>query len=478
MEMEAPSPKKRRWLDWAVPGLLLVCFLLYFVLGALLPNRSHPEVSPEFAAQAAGAVYTSDAPGGEQVRYLSDNREALELRLAMAEAADREIILSTFDFDADEPGRQLLSALLAAADRGVTVKMLVDGVSGWLDVYASPWFQALAAHPNAELKIYNPISILTPWKDMYRLHDKYFIVDGQMYLLGGRNSTDLFLGSGYPGQNMDSEVFVRPAQARAGDSVDQLLDYFESVWALEDCKEVTCTDPAAAGDKARALEEIYAGLPHQFPEAFEGDYLAELETVEASKITLLSNPVEPERKAPELWCAMTELMEQGDDILVYTPYVILSDEMREDLAAVAAHSSSFTLVLNDVTSGANPFGCVDYLNQKEEILATGVTLGEYLGDQSLHTKNVLIDDRLCLVGSFNFDMRSAYLDTELMLVIDSPELNAQLRQSARDILDRCRLVTQAGETLGANYVPRDLTGGKQAVYGLLRQLVKPFRCLL
>ena len=163
------------------------------------------------------------------------------------------------------------------------------------------------------------------------------------------------------------------------------------------------------------------------------DYLAELETVEASKITLLSNPVEPERKAPELWCAMTELMERGDDILVYTPYVILSDEMREDLAAVAAHSSSFTLVLNDVTSGANPFGCVDYLNQKEEILATGVTLGEYLGDQSLHTKNVLIDDRLCLVGSFNFDMRSAYSDTEVMLAVKSEPLNDRMEAYMLDM---------------------------------------------
>lgn len=129
--------KKRRWLNWAVPLLLLLCFLLYFLLGALLPNLKHPTVSPSFEDQAA-AVYTSDTPGGEEVRYISHNQEALELRLAMAEAAEEEIILSTFDFDADEPGRQLLSALLAAADRGVTVKVLVDGVSGWLDVYASP----------------------------------------------------------------------------------------------------------------------------------------------------------------------------------------------------------------------------------------------------------------------------------------------------------------------------------------------------
>ena len=326
--------------------------------------------------------------------------------------------------------------------------------------------------------IRDSITTLEPWKDMYRLHDKYFIVDREMYLLGGRNSTDLFLGEGFPGQNRDSEVFVRRTQAKNGDSVDQLLDYFASVWTLEDCKPVTCTDPGAAAQKAAELEELYAGLPQQFPEAFGEDYLAKLETVEAHQITLLSNPVEPENKAPELWYAMTALMEQGDDILVYTPYVILSEEMRADLAAVAAHSSSFTLVLNDVTSGANPFGCVDYLNQKEAILATGVTLGEYLGDQSLHTKNVLIDDRLCLVGSFNFDMRSAYLDTELMLVIDSPELNAQLRRSAQDNLDQCRLVSQAGETLGEDYAPRDLTRGKEVLYGLLRQVIKPFRCLL
>ena len=64
-------------------------------------------------------------------------------------------------------------------------------------------------------------------------------------------------------------------------------------------------------------------------------------------------------------------------------------------------------------------------------------------------QNVLVDDRLCLVGSFNFDMRSAYLDTELMLAIDSEGLNAQLRQRAEDDLDHCRLVSAQGGDPGA-----------------------------
>ena len=62
--------------------------------------------------------------------------------------------------------------------------------------------------------------------DVYRLHDKYFIVDGEMYLLGGRNSTDLFLGEGYPGQNPYSGVLAagtNPAPEKLHRTAAQLL---------------------------------------------------------------------------------------------------------------------------------------------------------------------------------------------------------------------------------------------------------------
>lgn len=95
---------------------------------------------------------------------------------------------------------------------------------------------------------------------------------------------------------------------------------------------------------------------------------------------------------------------------------------------------------NSVEGGANLFGCADYLGQKEKILGCGVEVYETLCGHSLHTKAVLVGDRLSVIGSFNMDMRSAYLDTELMLVIDSPEINAQLRGVIADYQASSRLV--------------------------------------
>ena len=126
----------------------------------------------------------------------------------MIEEAEKSIILSTFDFNDDEAGQDILSALLNAADRGVDIRVIVDGISGFMDVQHNPWFLALDAHKNAQVRIYNPVNFLKPWDMQARLHDKYLIIDDQMYTLGGRNTTNLFLGDYSKGKNIDKELFV------------------------------------------------------------------------------------------------------------------------------------------------------------------------------------------------------------------------------------------------------------------------------
>ena len=470
---------KRRAIKRLVQWLLLaaLAFLLYLLLGATLPNLHHKNVTPEFAERFDASSVYGDAAGTERAAYVGDNVTALEYRLAMIESAQDEVVLAAYEFSADEPGTEVLSALQAAAERGVRVRVLVDGVSARLSLKGDPCFQALAGTENVQIRIYNPVNLLLPWKLQYRMHDKYLIVDDRMYLLGGRNTNRYFLGASED-QKKDSEVFVYESDARADGSLQALRAYFEEVWALDDCRDYRCAKPRAAEEGRAALDAHYAALREKYPDAYRDGMLLE-NTVETRKVTLLRGSAAAENKRPEVWHALMQVLATGQDVTIHTPYIILSDAMEQDLTALCASAQQVSLITNAVSGGANIFGCADYLNEKDAILATGAIVYEYLGGASLHTKNMLVDDRLCIIGSFNFDMRSAYLDTELMVFVDSPALQTALRADTEQEL-LCSVRAQAGteDVPGEHYEPRALTAGKQVLYGILRILIRPFRCLL
>lgn len=97
----------------------------------------------------------------------------------------------------------------------------------------------------------------------------------------------------------------------------------------------------------------------------------------------------------------------------------------------------------------------------------------------MHTKSILIDDRLSLIGSFNWDMRSAYLDTELMLLVDCPALNAALREQTEEMMRQSRPVLPGGtETAGAAYIAPERSPFKAALQAVIRILIRPFRFVL
>ena len=82
-----------------------------------------------------------------------------------------------FDFRDDNSGQDMMAALLNAADRGVKVQILVDGINGTLYLRGSRNFRELTSHENVEVKLYNPITLIKPWKNNYRMHDKYLLAD-------------------------------------------------------------------------------------------------------------------------------------------------------------------------------------------------------------------------------------------------------------------------------------------------------------
>ena len=180
-----------------------------------------------------------------------------------------------------------------------------------------------------------------------------------------------------------------------------------------------------------------------------------------------------------MWYALNQLMKQGKHVKVYTPYIICGKEMYQDLTALTKQGTSVEMLTNDVASGANPWGCTDYLNQKKKIHKTGVKVYEFMGAHSSHTKAVLIDDRMSIVGSYNFDMRSTYQDTELMLARRFRRTErAPAKEFARDKTYSKTMTEDGTYQQGENYVPKELSFGKKLFYGVLRIVVMPIRRFL
>lgn len=151
-------------------------------------------------------------------------------RLRMIGAAKKSIVLATFDLRADESGTDLLAALDQAAKRGVEIKLLIDGIYQQLFLNGSKDFQALAERENVVVGVYNPVTPAGLFKLNYRMHDKYVIVDDEMYLLGGRNSNDIFLGDYTTDINVDRDILVCDTTNGKGESLQDLEAYFQQIW--------------------------------------------------------------------------------------------------------------------------------------------------------------------------------------------------------------------------------------------------------
>ena len=416
-----------------VPAVLLV-LAIYLIAGAILPFVPQPEVREETKEAFSQKEFYGQEASGERAAVLAGNEEALEERIRLISGAQERIILSTFEFRSDESGKDVLAALLDAADRGVQVQVVMDGFPAFknLQLTNSPYFQALSAHENAQIAIYNPVNPLLPWKLMGRLHDKYLIVDDSTYILGGRNTYDFFLGDYGDYRNYDWDVLVYSEEPGQGESMNALLDYFEEIWQLPLCQ--IWKDDAGLLQRSRVakagteLRERYAAMQETYPDWFTPcDYREK--TVEVNHIELLSNPIHCQAKEPVVFYEMTELMKQaGEEVCFHTPYIICNDWMLQRLEEVCAEVDRVVMMTNSVANNGNPFGSMDYAKNRGKILETGVDILEYDGGVSYHGKCFVIDDRLSAIGSFNWDMRSAYIDTEIMLVIDSEALNADMRR--------------------------------------------------
>ena len=157
----------------------------------LCPMSQSPSLTID---QFSLSRFYHDEEGPDRAMLMETNQSAWDERIRLMNLAEDRIVMSTFDMRAEESTKDIAAMLLHKADEGVKVQILVDGVSGVVRMEGRELFYALSSHPNIEIKLYNRLNILQPWKSQGRMHDKYVIVDETAYILGGRNTFDYFIG--------------------------------------------------------------------------------------------------------------------------------------------------------------------------------------------------------------------------------------------------------------------------------------------
>lgn len=449
----------------------MLCIFLLWLIPTLISAILVPAFHKGFPKPKGPPAEHGDR---QYVRIIDDNGEAMERRLQIIESAKEELIFATYYLADDDAGRDIMAALLSASQRGVHVRILIDGVCAFTSgIGKSESFQALLSQDHVEAKIYNPVYLLWPFNENYRMHDKYLAADDHVYILGGRNTRNKSIGT-YPAKidaDRDALVYCEGPDS----SISQLYTYFDAVWQRKDCKAFKLQKDGAQG--VDALKQRYEDLKKSSPQIFgETDFVSFMTPV--GNVNLYVNPVAAENKAPQLWTDLLNLMGKGKDIEIQTPYIILSHTMHRQLSELTK-GRNIKIITNAPETGANSMGCAELLNRKKHLLKTGFQLYEYAADRSAHVKSIVIDENLSLVGSFNFDMRSAYLDTETMLLIDSPEINEELRKTNAKYMLSSRCSTREALNIpGEHFHTPEMGKMQKAMYAVLRALIVPLRHLL
>lgn len=152
--------------------------------------------------------------------------------------------------------------------------------------------------------------------------------------------------------------------------------------------------------------------------------------------------------------------------------------LKEQLTQIGNQPIDAKILTNSVGSSPNPIACTAYLGDRSRILNTGISLWEYQGDHSIHAKSYVIDDRITAVGSYNLDPRSAYLDTELLLVIDSTEFTDHFKQVQDSYFQQSLKVNDRGQyEPKSNIEARPISGFQGLLIAILYLPVKLLKFL-
>lgn len=446
-----------------------------------------PVVLPEEDALPAAETnfwhHIVNAHPADWYHVLNEGEEALDWRLRAIDSATVSIDMETFLWKPDRSGLQILSGLLAAADRGVRVRVMLDDS---FTMHEDLALHAMDEHPNIEYRIYNPYrhrqdSVLLRQlfnlgdfsRVNHRMHNKALVVDGQAAIIGGRNLGDEYFGYDEAFNFRDMEVLTVGAGVQG--VVHHFDKYWNSGWAfpvheiikpregapnLQDMRDyLAANTPPAVPRDPLALEALWvttATNAHPGNSVFFSDTPAR------------DNPAAEEEEPNQLAAALMALIDDADtEVILVSAYLIPTPELEGAIERAEKRGVNVRILTNSLRSNNHLAAHSAYRGHMEQLLSHGADLYEMRVDAvdrplymqepvqdkrlGLHAKILVIDDDRVFVGSCNLDPRSLKINTEVGLIIDSEPLNQALR-----------------EMLAADFEPRNAWSVRMSEDGSLR----------
>jgi putative cardiolipin synthase len=428
---------------------------------------------------------------------LLSGRDAFAARMRLADAAERSLDVQYYIWHKDLSGTLLLEALRRAADRGVRVRLLLDdnNTSGLDETLA-----ALDAHANIEVRLFNPFGTRN-WRPLgyvfdfarlnRRMHNKSFTADNQATVIGGRNVGDEYFGAGEDFLFVDLDVLA------IGPVVDDVSADFDRYWAsgssypAKDVLPPVGTEStsvvAAAADAAEQSPAAVQYMNALTESPFVRSLLARTLEFEWAAVHMVSDDPAKGLGAVSdddlLWTRLKRVMKKPErELKLVSAYFVPGAEGVDFFTTMAARGVKVQVLTNSLEATDVVAVHAGYARRRKALLEAGVILFELKrlasnrpvsardaprggvgsSGSSLHAKTFAIDESRIFIGSFNFDPRSARLNTELGFVIDSPALSRSIADSfARHLPDRAYEVRLAPDgTL--RWV--ELRGGTEVVH--------------
>ena len=438
---------------------------VFSLAGCASINFDYPRVESHVLTDTADThlgreilPYVATKPENQSGFYPMNNGiEALASRLLMAARAEKSIDVQYYLIKNDIVGRTFMYSLLQAADRGVRIRLLID------DMFTSGYDVGLAAldsHPNFEIRIFNPFhrgsmgkiksSVTGFGRVNRRMHNKSFTIDNQITLIGGRNIADEYFGAREDAKFGDLDVVA------VGPIVQEVSDMFDTYWNHETAlpvaafvKELEDPDATLTELQARLAKAPHEAERSKYAEAVRSRILKFVESDKdvfewAPYQLVVDSPdkgIKARAKTGEIELIMTPLIESirsaEKEVVLISPYFVPLKVGINGLSKLQARGVNVTVITNSLAANNQFIVHGGYAPSRKPLLSAGVKIYEVRPDAevagtefvnasgakaTLHTKAFIVDRSHVFIGSFNFDPRSANLNTELGVIIHDPDL--------------------------------------------------------